>query len=349
MLFVLNPPKNTPVRKRGGDSRKAEGKPPLYFGADDAPVRIGVSACLLGQEVRFDGGHKRDDFLVDVLGAFAEFVPVCPEVEVGLGVPRETLRLERKDGEVRLVANRTSTDHTSAMRAYAETRTRALADKNLDGYVLKKDSPSCGMERVRVYGASGTPSRDGRGLFAEALMRRYPNLPVEEEGRLHDARLRENFIERVFAYRRMRGFFDSRWTVGGLVSFHTAHKLQLLAHSPRLYSELGRLVADSRRIERAALRERYETGFMTALAKPGTAARHVNVFHHIIGYFSGRLDADSRRELLGVIEDYRAGMVPLIVPITLIRHYVRLFDVGYVSGQVYLEPHPKELMLRNHV
>lgn len=313
------------------------------------PIRIGVSACLLGQQVRFDGGHKRDGFLVDTFGRFVEFVPVCPEMEIGLGVPRETLRLERRNGDIRLVANKSGLDHTRKMEIYARRRADGLAKMNLSGYVLKKNSPSCGMDRVRVYNEAGMPTRDGHGLFAEALMRRWPNMPIEEEGRLNDPHLRENFIERVFAYHRVREFFSRRWTQGELVGFHTAHKLQLLAHSPRAYAELGRTVADARALARTEFRDRYEREFMTALAKPATPPRHVNVMHHIIGYFRENLDAEGRRELLGVIEDYRAGLVPLIVPITLVRHYVRLFKVEYLLGQTYLEPHPKELMLRNHV
>jgi uncharacterized protein YbgA (DUF1722 family)/uncharacterized protein YbbK (DUF523 family) len=317
--------------------------------AADSPIRIGISACLLGQEVRFDGGHKRSDFLVDVFGPFVEFVPVCPEVEVGLGVPRETLRLVRAGDEVRLLGNKTGIDRTDSMRSYSDRRTAALANDVLSGYVLKKDSPSCGLERVRIYAASGIPARDGRGLYADALIRRFPNLPIEEEGRLNDARLRDNFIERVFAYRRLRSFFTGRWSIGGLVALHTAHKLQLLAHAPRAYAELGRMVAKGSSVARAELRDRYETEFMGALKKIATPARHVNVLQHMAGYFSDRLDPASRRELASVIEDYRAGLVPLIVPITLVRHYVRVLDVSYLKGQVYLEPHPKELMLRNHV
>jgi uncharacterized protein YbgA (DUF1722 family)/uncharacterized protein YbbK (DUF523 family) len=312
-------------------------------------VRVGVSACLLGAHVRFDGGHKRDAFLVETMGQFVEFVPVCPEFEQGLGVPRETLRLEREGDDVRLVARRSGIDHTAAMRAFTARRTAALAHEGLSGYVLKNNSPSCGMERVRVYGAGGMPSRDGRGLFAAALIERYPCLPVEEEGRLNDARLRDNFIERIFAYHRLRAFFGQRWTHGGLIAFHTAHKLELMAHSPRIYAELGRIVAKARGRDRVELRETYEAAFMTALAKLATPARHANVLQNIAGYLHDRLDADGRRELATLIEDYRNGIVPLIVPITLIRHHVRRCDVAYLKGQVYLEAHPKELMLRNRV
>ena len=311
-------------------------------------IRIGVSACLIGQNVRYDGGHKRNEFLLNVLGRFVEFVAVCPEVELGLGVPRETLQLEREKGEVQLVARRSGTDYTEAMGRFAVRRTAALEAEDLSGYVLKKDSPSCGMERVRVYGSKGIPRRDGRGIFADALMRRYPNLPVEEEGRLNDPRLRENFVERVFAYRRMRTFFSTRWRVGGLVAFHGSHKLQLLAHSPKASAAVGRLVDNAHSIERAELRELYEREFMAILARPATAARHFNVLQHMAGYFSDRLEADARSELDGLLEDYRSGLIPLIVPITIVRHYVRLFAISYLAGQTYLEPHPKELMLRNH-
>jgi uncharacterized protein YbgA (DUF1722 family) len=205
------------------------------------------------------------------------------------------------------------------------------------------------MERVRVYGASGMPTRDGAGLFAAALMRRYPSLPVEEEGRLSDPHLRENFIERVFAYRRLRSFFSSRWTLGGLVQFHTAHKLTLMAHSPKAYSELGRFVANAKRLARDKVPEHYEFAFMAALKKLATTARHTNVLHHMLGYLRPHLDQASRDELITLIGDYRRGLVPLVVPISLFRHYVRQYEISYLHGQIYLEPHPKELMLRNHV
>jgi len=315
----------------------------------DLHIRVGISTCLLGENVRFDGGHKRDPYLVEILGRYVEWVPVCPEVELGLGTPRETLRLVRIGEDVRMVMPKTGQDHTDGMRLFADRRVRKLEKEELCGYILKKDSPSCGMERVRVFDAHGVPAKSGRGLFADALLRHFPNLPVEEEGRLSDPRLRENFIERVFAYRRLRTLFAARWKVGDVVAFHTAHKLLLMAHSPKANASLGRLVAEAKKMPRPVLRERYETEFMRALSAIATTKRQANVLLHIVGYFRERLDADSRRELLGVIEDYRRGLVPLIVPITLIRHYVRRFDVPYLRGQIYLEPHPKELMLRNHV
>jgi uncharacterized protein YbgA (DUF1722 family)/uncharacterized protein YbbK (DUF523 family) len=315
----------------------------------NAPIRIGVSACLLGQEVRYDGGHKRDPFLVETFGRYVEWVHVCPEVEIGLGTPRDPIRLERAGKDVRLVNPKTGADLTRKMQTYAARRAASLGDQDLCGFILKKDSPSCGMERVRVYEARGVPSKSGRGLFAEALLRRYPNLPVEEEGRLNDPRLRENFVERVFVYRRLRSLFAGHWTVGGLVRFHTAHKLQLLSHSPKAYAALGRAVAGAKAVPRDKLRAGYEAEFMRALSEVATPRRHANVLHHIVGHFREYLDDASRRELLALVDDCRAEVVPLVVPLTLVRHYVRRFDIPYLKGQVYLEPHPKELMLRNHV
>jgi uncharacterized protein YbgA (DUF1722 family)/uncharacterized protein YbbK (DUF523 family) len=314
-----------------------------------APVRIGISTCLLGERVRHDGGHKKDTFLTETFGRYVEWVPVCPEVEVGMGTPREPIQLVRDGKEIRLVTVKTRIDHTKAMRSFARKRVDGLAKEDLCGYVLKKDSPSCGMERVKVYDRNGSPSKVGRGLFADALIERLPNLPVEEEGRLCDPHLRESFIERVFAYHRLRQLFATRWTIGALVEFHTAHKLQLLAHSQQAYRELGRLVAEANQLPRGELRSRYESQFMDALAKSATRRRHVNVMHHIAGYFKKQLDTLSRHEMLELIEEYRNAMVPLVVPLTLLRHFVRRFDVAYLQGQTFLEPHPKELMLRNHV
>ena len=338
------------------------------------PIRIGISACLLGQEVRFDGGHKRDPFLTDTLGAQVEWVAVCPEVEMGLGTPRETLRLVRSSdarssdarsndarsgdarlgdasGPFRMVTTRTAIDHTEGMNRWSVRRLEELArdEPDLCGYVLKKDSPSCGMERVKTYSAAGMPERTGRGLYAAALMRRFPTLPVEEEGRLNDPRLRENFIERVFAYRRLKDLFQPGWTLGALVKFHTAHKMALLAHSTRRYNDLGRLVAKGSGISKRELRAEYETAFMSTLQIVSTPRRHTNVLTHMMGHLKKQLDAGSKQELLQSIEEYRTGLVPLVVPLTLLRHYVRRHDVAYLAGQTYLEPHPRELMLRNHV
>lgn len=315
----------------------------------DRPLRVGVSSCLLGAEVRFDGGHKRDAFVVDALGAHVEFVAVCPEVEIGLGVPRETIRLEHRDGETRLVAPKSGADHTDRMKRWSAARLREVAALDLDGWVLKRGSPSCGLERVRIHEGAGPARRDGRGLFAEALAAALPDLPLEEEGRLNDARIRENFVERLFAHRRLKDLFDGRWSVGDLVRFHTREKLTLLAHDPKAYEALGRLVATAKGQGRGELAAEYRGRFMAALARIATPGRHANVLAHVQGYFRKRLGAEERAELAELIEDYRKGLVPLIVPLTLVRHYVRTLAVAYVAGQSYLEPHPKELMLRNRV
>jgi uncharacterized protein YbgA (DUF1722 family)/uncharacterized protein YbbK (DUF523 family) len=323
--------------------------PPDPAAGSQAPIRLGISSCLLGESVRFDGGHKHDRFLSEQLGAFVEWVPVCPELEAGLGVPRPAMRLVREADDVHLIEIASHRDHTQSMRRFSAARVRALRDLDLCGYVLKKDSPSCGMARVKVYGAEGTATRDGRGLYAAALMEAHPALPVEEEGRLHDARLRENFIERVFAYRRLRELFSGRWTTGQVVAFHTAHKLQLMAHSTEAYRALGRLVAAPRQLPRARFREGYESGFMTALSRLATPGRNANVLQHAAGHLKKQLDSPSRSELAHLIDDYRRGLVPLVVPITLLRHHVRRHGIAYLEGQLFLEPHPRELMLRNHV
>ena len=311
-------------------------------------IKIGISSCLLGEMVRFDGGHKRDDFLTETFGRFVSFVPVCPEVELGLGTPRETLRLVGSAETARLVTTKTAIDHTQAMDAWARERLEGLAGEGLSGYVLKKDSPSCGMERVKVYGGSGPAARNGRGIYAARLLARFPLLPVEEEGRLHDPWLRENFVERVFAYRRVEDFFAARWTMGQLVLFHTAQKLLLLAHEPKAYEKLGRLVAGAKGQPRHEVASEYKECFMKALAKLAKARQHVNVLQHMAGYFKKLLSAADRQELVQIIDDYGKGLVPLVVPLTLLRHHVRVHGVSYLAGQVYLEPHPKELMLRNH-
>jgi uncharacterized protein YbgA (DUF1722 family)/uncharacterized protein YbbK (DUF523 family) len=312
-------------------------------------IRLGVSACLLGQEVRYDGGHKRDPFLTDILGPFVEWVPVCPEMEVGLGVPRPPIRLVGDSANPRLVVEKTGEDLTSRMRRWASGRIDELAALGLHGYVLKRGSPSCGLIRVRVYGEDGLPGRVGRGVFAAALTDALPLLPVEEEGRLTDAGIRESFIERVFAAARWQAFRASRPRVRDLVAFHAAHKFAILAHSPRDYAELGRLVAASGPRLAADTLATYGTRFMQALAVRATRARHVNVLQHLAGFLKRQLSDDERAELGEVIAEYRRGLVPLVVPVTLLKHHVRRLAVAYLADQVYLSPHPKELMLRNHV
>jgi uncharacterized protein YbgA (DUF1722 family)/uncharacterized protein YbbK (DUF523 family) len=315
----------------------------------DLEIKVGVSACLLGEEMRYDGGHKRDAFIVDTLGRHVTWVAVCPEMEIELGTPREAIRLQGPSSPPRLIGTKTGVDLTRRMTDYARTRVRALTGLGLSGYILKRASPSCGMERVKIYSEDGMPSRVGRGLFASALMDGLPLLPVEEEGRLSDPRLRENFITRVFAHCRLQALRESGGRPRDLVAFHTAHKFLLLAHSPRHYATLGRLVAGRPGGARTHWLDAYTEQLMAALGVMATTKKHVNVLQHLLGFFKNRLAAGEKRELLGLIEDYARGLVPLIVPITLVNHYVTRFDLAYIRDQVYLHPHPKELMLRNHV
>lgn len=316
----------------------------------DLSVRVGISSCLLGEEVRYDGGHQKDAYVTGVLGRHFSWVAVCPELEVGMGVPREPVRLIGDTAAPRMVGVTSGADHTERMRDFARRRVEALRGRGLSGYILKRGSPSCGMERVKLYAhADAAPSRAGVGLFARALAEALPLLPVEEEGRLNDARLRDSFITRVFAHRRLALLADAGPLPRDVVDFHTAHKYLLLAHSPAAYGRLGRLVAaiEAQPLERWL--EGYREGFMRALQVPATPKKHVNVLQLIMGFFKDRLSAADKRELLGLIGDYARGLVPLVVPVTLINHHVARFDVAYVRDQIYLHPHPKELMLRNHV
>jgi uncharacterized protein YbgA (DUF1722 family)/uncharacterized protein YbbK (DUF523 family) len=315
-----------------------------------SPVRIGISSCLLGEHVRFDGNHKRDAFLVEVFGRHVTWVPVCPEVEMGLGVPRETMRLEQHGPEIRLVMPKTGADHTDRLRTFAAQRLTALGRERLCGYILKKDSPSCGMERVRLYSSTGVPDRSGQGLFAAALMQRFPHLPVEEEGRLQDPRLRENFVARVFAYQRWGQMTEQKITRAGLQQFHAQHKFVLVAHSQIGTRRVGRILAHPGQFpDEQAWAAAYLDGFTEVMRRAPTRRGHTNVLQHLAGYVSDHLDRDEREELTEIIDQYRRGLLPLIVPVTLIRHYVRKFQVPYLLDQVYLSPHPHELMLLNHL
>ena len=313
-------------------------------------IRIGVSSCLLGAEVRYDGGHKRDEFLLASLGRHVTWVSVCPELEFGLGVPRESLRLVGSPESPSLIGSRSGTDHGDAMRAWAADRVESLAALDLDGYILKKDSPSCGLFRVKLHDSKGVPSRRGRGIFAMALVERLPLLPVEEEGRMHDPRLRESFVERVFAHHRWRTQVAGSSRADDLVGFHARNKLTLMAHSSVGQRELGRLVAAPRRGGFAAVRDAYGAKFMETLKTLATPKKHANVLQHLLGFLKEHLDRDDKAEMVDVIERYRIGLVPLVVPITLLLHHARRNPVpDWFREQTYLHPYPAELMLRNAV
>ena len=313
------------------------------------PIRIGISMCLLGENVRYDGGHKLDRFLRDTLGEYVEYVPVCPEVEAGFGIPREAFRLVGDPESPHLITVRTKKDYTERMTQWAKKRARELEKEDLCGFVFKSDSPSSGMERVKVYNEKGMPVKKGVGLFARAFMDHFPRIPVEEEGRLHDPNLRENFIERIFALKQWRNTIATRKTRGDLVDFHTRNKLLLLSHSPRHHGEMGKLVAAAKKMSTNDLFDKYEGLLMEALGLKTTAKKNTNVLQHMMGYFKKDLTSDEKQELLEVIREYKDGYVPLIVPVTLMNHYVRKYEADYLAKQTYLNPHPIELQLRNHV
>ncbi len=312
-------------------------------------IKIGISSCLLGEKVRYDGGHKLDRFLRDTLGQYVEYVPVCPEVECGFGIPREALRLVGDVASPRMVTSRTNQDYTEKMSAWAKRRVVELKSENLCGFIFKSKSPSSGMERVKVYNDKGMPAQQGVGLFARAFMEYFPLIPVEEEGRLHDPKLRENFIERIFVLEQWREVFSGQLTAGKLVAFHSRQKLLVLSHSQKHYRLMGKLVAGAKGIPVRDLFDTYERLLMQALKLKTTPKKIVNVIQHMMGYFKKVLSPDEKQELLETLDEYRAGYVPLIVPITLINHYVRKYKEPYLGSQTFLQPHPVELQLRNHV
>jgi uncharacterized protein YbgA (DUF1722 family)/uncharacterized protein YbbK (DUF523 family) len=304
---------------------------------------------LEGETVRYDGGHKLDRFLTDTLGHYVQYVPVCPEVESGLGVPREPMHLEGNPDSPRLITSTTKRDMTETMVRWAKRRVAEMEEEDLCGFIFKSDSPSSGMVRVRVYNEEGRSIKKGIGLFAKIFMEHFPLLPVEDDGRLHDPKLRENFIERIFTFRRWREVISTKDHRGNVVDFHTRHKFLILSHSPRHYQLMGNLVARAKDLPLNEFYRRYETLLVESMELKATSRKHANVLQHMMGYFREQLCVDEKKELLEVIEAYRKGYIPLIVPITLIQHYIRKYDQPYLKQQVYLSPHPLELQLRNHV
>jgi uncharacterized protein YbgA (DUF1722 family)/uncharacterized protein YbbK (DUF523 family) len=312
-------------------------------------ITIGISSCLLGNNVRYDGGHKWDRYVTDTLGVYFEWVPVCPEVEFGLPIPREAMHLVGEPAAPRLVTIRTGIDHTDGMLKWADAKLKDLENEELCGFIFKSKSPSSGISGIKVYTPSGMPNHKGTGIFGGAFMRHFPLIPVIDDGRLHDPQLRENFIERVFVYRRWKDFLKIGTSIKDLVAFHTKHKLLILSHSPKHLSALGKLVADAKQQDRKELFTRYMRLLMEGLQFIATAKKNTNVLLHIAGYFRKFLPPDDKQELLDIIDQYHRQFIPLIVPIVIINHYVRKFDEPYLKKQYYLRPHPLELMLRNHV
>ncbi len=314
-----------------------------------SPLKIGISACLLGENVRYDGGHKLDSYLRDTLGQYIQYSPVCPEFECGLGVPREAMRLEGDVDSPMLVTVKTRRDITDRMNKWAFKRVVELEKEDLCGFIFKSKSPSSGMERVKVYNEKGVPAPKGTGLFARAFMDHFPLIPVEDEGRLHDPALRENFIQSIFTLKRWRDVNLTGQNIRNLVQFHTRNKYLLLSHSEKFYRMMGQMVAKAKQMPVEKVYEEYERMLLEALRLKTTLAKNINVLHHMMGYFKKDLSHDEKQELLGILDEYRKGDIPLIVPVTIMRHYVRKYKEPYLMEQTYLNPHPAELRLRNHV
>ena len=311
-------------------------------------IKIGISQCLLGENVRWNGGHARSRFITDTLSHYVDFVPVCPEVEAGFPIPRETFRLAGDPENPRLITTRSKVDHTDKMVQWASQRVEKLESENLCGFIFKKDSPNSGLLRVKVYNEKGMPVKKGVGLFARAFTERFPRIPVEEEGRLNDPNLRENFIEQIFTLKRWRETLEMKKSVGRLVDFHTRHKLLILSHSQTHYRALGKLVAQGKSLPLETLYDHYELQLLESLSLKATVKKNINVLLHLLGYFKKELTADEKKEVLEIIDRYGEAYVPLIVPITLINHFVRKYQQPYLLQQLYLNPHPLELKLRNH-
>ena len=311
--------------------------------------KIGISSCLLGNEVRWNAGHKLDKYLTHTLGQFVEYVPVCPEVEAGFGVPRESFRLVGDPDTPRLVTFKSKTDHTERMVTWAKKRVSELDKEDLCGFIFKSDSPSSGMIRVKVYNEKGMPHKVGIGMFARAFMEHFPLIPVEDDGRLNDPLIRENFILQIFTMKRWRDNVARKPGLGNLVDFHTRNKLLILSHSPKHYRLMGKLVANGKTLPIKELYDQYQLLLMEALKQKTTIRKNTNVLQHLMGYFKKQLSGDEKQELLEIFDQYRSEYVPQIVPMTLINHYVRKYDQPYLKQQTYLNPHPLELRLRNHV
>jgi len=313
-------------------------------------IKIGVSSCLVGEKVRWNGDHKQDRFVREILGNYFEYVLVCPEMEVGMGVPRETVALYGTLEAPKMISKKTKTDWTERMNHYLKGRINKLTDDDLCGYIFKSKSPSCGIARVPVFSETDrSKARHGAGMFASAFIKTFPLVPIEDEGRLNDAKIRDNFIVRVFSFNRLQKLFNKDFSKGALVAFHTRHKFLLLAHSRGHYTALGKLVANAKSLKPKEIKAEYSRLFMEALTYKSTPKKNTDVLLHMMGFLKKVLMKGEKEDLLATIEDYRKELLPLIVPVTLIRHQVKKYNIEYLLDQVYLNPHPKELMLRNHV
>ena len=310
-------------------------------------IKVGISSCLLGNEVRYNGGHKLSTLCTNDLSRYFEFVPTCPEAGAGLGIPRPPIRLVGDPHAPRAVrVQEAGVDVTDSLKAYSATRLPELGD--LCGYIFIKNSPSCGLFRVKVYRANGMPHDEpARGIFATEFTRAYPLLPVEEDGRLQDPVLRENFIARVFAWRNWQEMKANGLSAAALIDFHSRYKYTLMAHSPQQYQQLGRMLADAGKHDSSVLGERYFSGLMQALQQKAPRRTNSNVLMHLQGYLKKKLQAGEKQGIGAIIEQYRKGIVPLVVPVTMLRHYFQQHRDPYIEKQSYLQPYPDELSLRN--
>ena len=315
---------------------------------DIAKIFIGVSSCLLGEPVRFDGSHKHNRYITDRLGRYFQFRPICPEVAIGLAVPRRPIRLVNTNGEIRVRGiDDPAHDVTEALADYSESVATEFRD--ISGYIFKSKSPSCGMEQVRVYSENSAQLEYSSGVFASGIMRQYPSLPVEDENRLTDSNVRENFVERVFVYARWQRCMGKEPEMSRLIDFHMRHKFTILAHDESIYRELGRLVARAGHADLVTACDLYLSLLMRALRKIPTKNTHSNVLQHLMGFIKDHLDVGSKTIMLDAINDYRHGQVPLNVPVRLIRGYLRLHPNEYISSQYYLNPGPSELLYRDQI
>jgi len=312
-------------------------------------ILIGISSCLLGERVRFDGGHKRDSYICDFLANYVEFLPVCPEAEIGMGIPRPPVRLVGDPDFPQLVEVKDpSKNYTSGMLHFCQETMSRL--QSISAYILKSKSPTCGWKRVKIYQEPGQAPRSGQGLFAKTLEQHYPYLPIEEEGRLNDPCLRENFIERLFVYHEWQKLLANAISLNDIIKFHTRHKLLLMAHHPHKSQVLGhKLGQGASATDISNFSQEYIRDFMSILSYIGTNKKHANVLQHCFGYLKKNLSKADKEEIVEAIDHYRRGLLPLIVPITLLKHHLRHHPQSYLEEQSYLSPYPEELMLRNHI
>ncbi|MCP4569616.1 MAG: DUF1722 domain-containing protein [FCB group bacterium] len=310
-------------------------------------IKLGVSSCLLGEKSRYNSGHKRNAYIADILGQYFQFVAICPELEVGMDVPREPVRLMGAFNNPKLIGVKTGTDWTERMNKYARRRVSKADLKDISGYILKEKSPSCGGDRVKVYGHKGTSRQNGVGLFAAALMKRFPYLPMEEEGRLEDAAVLENFITRIFAYNRLQQLHKQPFSRQRMTDIHTAHKYLLLAHHPEKYRQLSYLTEDVKNYLPTEFKEKYQTLFMQILMYKATVKKNVIVLQRMAGCLKNKISVKERQDLASAIEKYHRELVQLKVPLTLIRNLAEKYEIAALQSQVYLNPHPQELLLRN--